>query len=275
MKTINVLVDWGKSFVDENGSFYCGTTEEQKNNAVRINERADLTLFLTDVHPRDSSEFISNGGLYPAHNLVKGDEYNLEELDVQPGQTTSPQLTDKLLQSVQGKSSGLIVPRHVFFQNYEGGKPRPAFSFEDVEDTFGVQRLDPEDFLEGKIEYVINAKHMFNGSATQATDFLGEVSGVPSAEMNVFTLLKEMYGQGEELSFDITGVVMGICVYQTGSGIRQMFPKADINIIADAATHLVYEPLGFDTEQSADDAARRMCQQVGINYITTAEYLRE
>ena len=80
MKKINVLVDWGKSFVDENGSFYSGTTEEQKDNAVKINKNSDLTILLTDVHSRDNPEFIVNGGIYPTHNLVKSHQYNLEEL---------------------------------------------------------------------------------------------------------------------------------------------------------------------------------------------------
>src|SRR3989344_3697374 len=74
---IATWVDWGKSFVDETGNFYCGTTDEQKQNAKKISEGADLFLYLSDFHTRGSSEFIANGGLYPAHNLSSRDRlYN-------------------------------------------------------------------------------------------------------------------------------------------------------------------------------------------------------
>jgi hypothetical protein len=272
---INVLVDWGKSFVDKEGSFYCGTTDEQKEKAVQINQQADMTIYFADVHSRSSSEFSCNGGLYPAHNLVKKDAKSLEDLDVESGKVVSPELTDPLQYLVKDRSSGLIVPRHVFFQDYNGEEyPRPCFSFEDVEETFGVQKLKPQEFLDGRIDYIINAKHMFNGAGYQVTDFIGEVEGVPSIEMNALTLLKQKYGQGQGLNFDVTGVVMGICIYQTASGIKQIFPKADVSVISDACTHLIYEPLGIPDESIGNDVAQRMCAQVGINYLSTEEYLR-
>ena len=271
--TIKVLVDFSKSFTDTNGSFYCGTTEQQKDNAVAVNQEGDLTLYLSDVHTGTSSEFIVNGGLYPAHNLIAKDQYDLDKLGVEAGKTVSPQLTEKLYALVKDKRSGLIVPRHVFFQDYNGkNETQPAFSFADAEETFGIKKLDTQEFLDGGIEYVVNAKHMFNGAALQATDWLGEVYGVPSAEMHVFSLLKEKYGQGKELVFDFNGVVMGICIYQSASGVRQLFPKAKINVIADACTHLVYAPLGIPDEATGNDVAKRMCQQIGINYVTTKEF---
>ena len=117
---INVLVDWGKSFVDPNGSFYAGTTEGQKDNAAQIARISDLLLYLGDVHTRTSSEFLINGGLYPAHNLVKKDWHNLDLLGVGSDKTVSPELTDKLQAVVNERYGGLIVPRHVFFQDYNG-----------------------------------------------------------------------------------------------------------------------------------------------------------
>jgi hypothetical protein len=96
MKIINCLIDWGKAFVDVNGSFYCGTTKEQKDRAVEVNKEADMHIYLADVHSRDSPEFLVNGGLFPAHNLVKKDQVDLEKLQVEEGKTTSPELTDKL-----------------------------------------------------------------------------------------------------------------------------------------------------------------------------------
>lgn len=272
-RKINVLVDWGEAFVDAHGSFYCGTTEAQKDHAVEIVRDADLVVYLSDLHTRTSSEFMVNGGLYPAHNLRKKDWHDVKDLGVEEGKTVSPQLTAKLLNVVKDRRSGLIVPRHVFFQDYNGETdPRPAFSLEDVEETFGVRRLDEQEFLNGKVDYIVNAKHMFNGTGLQATEFLGPFPGVPDVEKNVFTLLKQQYGQGKDLEFDVTGVVMGICIYQTASGIKQLFPKATVNVIADACTHLVYAPLGIPDEEIGNLVAKRMCQQIGINYLSTAEY---
>jgi len=274
MKKVNVLVDWGKAFVDKNGSFYCGTTEEQKDRAVEVNKEADLLVYVTDVHSRDASEFIVNGGLYPAHNLVKKDQANLEELGIEEGKTASPELTDKLNNIVKTKKAGLIVPRHVFFQNYDGGDNfKPAFTFEDVEETFGVKKLDAKEYLEGGIDYIINAKHMFNGAFLQSTEWMGKVPGVPDIEMNAFTLLKQQYGLGEGLQLNFTGVVMGICLYQSATGARQIFPRSEVNVIADACTHLVYEPLGIKTEEQGNEVAKAMCQQVGVNYLTTEEFM--
>jgi hypothetical protein len=274
MKRINILVDFGKSFTDTNGSFYCGTTEGQKDNAILINKNADETIYLSDVHTRDSPEFIINGGPYPAHNLIIKDSYGLNNLGIEENKTVSPQLTEKLYNLMKNKKSGLIVPRHVFFQNYNGEKnTKPGFKFEDIEETFNVKMLNPKEYLDGGLEYVVNAKHMFNGAALQATDWMGNFPGVPDKEMNIFSLVKQKYGQGEDLKIDITGVVMGICIYQTASGIRQILPKSEINVIADACTHLIYAPLGFDNEKDANTAAKAMCSQVGVNYLNTKEYL--
>ena len=274
--TINVLVDWGKAFVDPNGSFYCGTTDHQKQRAKEVIQTADLILYLSDVHTTTSSEFIVNGGLYPAHNLIQKDQYDLSAVGVEAGKTVSPQLTDTLYDLIKNKRSGLIVPRHVFFQDYNGEQnPKPAFSLEDVEETFGAKRLDEQEFLDGKIDYVINAKHHFDGTRTNPYAWLGHIPGVPDTEQNVFSLLKQKYGTGEGIEFDVTGVVMGICIYQTASGIKQLFPKAAVNVIADACTHLVYAPLGIADEDTGNLVAKKMCQQIGINYLSTEEYLRK
>lgn len=274
MKKINVLVDFSESFTDKNGSFYSGTTDLQKENAVEINKSADETIYLIDIHTKKSLEFAVNGGLYPVHNLINSDWKYVNDLGIEDGKSVSPQLTALLYDTVKSKKSGLIVPRHVFFQDYNGEKNFiPSFSFRDVEETFGVKKLDSQRYLDEEVEYVVNAKHMFNGAALQATDWMGNFVDIPEKEMNIFSLIKEKYGQGQDLEFDISGVVMGICIYQTATGLRQIFPKSKINVIADACTHLVYAPLGFENEGIANDAAKRMCAQVGINYLTTREYL--
>lgn len=267
------LVDWGKSFVDENGNFYCGATEEQKAIAAEVASDADLVIYNADVHTRGSSEFAINGGLYPIHNLVKKDRYDLDILGVEKDKSVSPQLTNKLHQIVKNKSSGLLVPRHVFFQDYDGKEIEPAFTYKDVEDTFGIEILDSKEFLNGDIGYVINAKHLFNGAALQSTEFLGDFDGIPSREYNVYTLLKQKYGQGKDLVMNITGVVTGICIYQTASGIKSLFKNAEVNIISDGTTQLLDDELGFGDPNEAEKAIIGMCKYLGINYITSEKYL--
>ncbi|MBU0616056.1 MAG: hypothetical protein KJ601_08265 [Nanoarchaeota archaeon] len=265
---IDVLVDWGKAFVDKNGSFYCGTTEGQKDTAARTAREADTIIYLSDVHTRKTPEFVVNGSLYPAHNLVKRDWYDLGELGVQPGQTVSPELTDKLAAVVKGIPSGLVVPRHVYFQSGV-----PDFTLEDIEETFGISRLDELQFLDGQVNYVINAKHFFDGTRTRSTHRLGPHPGIPDDEYNVFDLLKEKYGPGEGLTINHTGVVAGICIYHTAAGTRQLFPAAEVNIISDGITHLLAEQFGFSEQRQSEQAMRGMCKQLGINYISSQEYL--
>ena len=71
-KTIIIanLIDWSKSFTDQNGTFYCGATDEQKEKITEILEIADLVINTTDLHPGNAPEFNINGGLYPGHNMA-------------------------------------------------------------------------------------------------------------------------------------------------------------------------------------------------------------
>ncbi|MFH0948967.1 MAG: hypothetical protein V1802_00595 [Candidatus Aenigmatarchaeota archaeon] len=272
------LVDWGKSFVDLDGNFYSGTTEKQKNTAADVIRYGNMWIFSSDVHSRTSSEFSVNGGMYPVHNLVRKDWYNLDELGVAEEKTVSPELTLKLQEVVKDKRVGLSVSRHVFFQDYDTESQsrhniRPCFSYKDVEETFGALKLNQQEFLDGAVPYVINAKHMFNGAAVKSTKWMRNFDYIPSGDENVFTLLQQKYGLGKNLAINHTGVVMGICIYQSASGVKQMFPKAEVNIIADGATHLLIPTLGFCDEKNADDVIRSMCQQIGVNYIRSHEYL--
>lgn len=271
---INILTDWGVSFVNPNGSFYCGTTEEQKDNAVAVANLADLLIYLCDVHTKRSAEFTINGGLYPAHNLIRRDWDNLPEIGLAEEAEVSPELTAKLQEVVERRESGLLVPRHVYYQDYDGEiNYEPSFRIEDVEETFNIKRLNPDALLDGVIQYVLNAKHMFNGAAIQQGFWQNPFQPHQAHETHVLSILKEKYGLGYDLEINITGVVMGICVYQTASGIKQWFPRAKVNIIADSCTHLVLPELGISDVDVGNLVAKKMCQQLGIGYITTAEYL--
>jgi hypothetical protein len=92
-------------------------------------------------------------------------------------------------------------------------------------------------------------------------------------ERHIYSILKQRYGLGRDLRINVTGVVMGICVYQTASNTRQWFPRAEVNVIADGCTHLVYAPLGIADKDTGDLVAKKMCQQVGVNYLGTREFL--
>src|SRR3989338_8213857 len=98
---IQILVDWSKSFVDSNGSFYCGTTASQKERAVECIRDSDLWIYTTDVHSSYSSEFTVNGGRYPAHNIVKSQWDAAQQLNGAAGKTVSPELTDRLQDRVK------------------------------------------------------------------------------------------------------------------------------------------------------------------------------
>jgi hypothetical protein len=157
---------------------------------------------------------------------------------------------------------GLIVPRHVFFQDYNGGaKIDPAFTYEQVVETFKVQPLvylsylfvficifsfsSASEFLEGHYKCIVNAKHMYNGAGLQSTEWMGDVKGVPRIEMNSLTLLKQVFGLGENLEIYFTGTVTGICVYQTATNTKQLFPKAKVAVVTDGCTQIFSEGLGI------------------------------
>ena len=281
---VQILVDWSRAFVDPDGSLYCQTTEEQKDTAVRLLKKGDTDLFVyaVDVHPNGSSEFLANGGRYGAHNLVAFDtpdyydQATLEGLGIKEGQTASCRLTQKLEDVVGRLPSGLVVPRHIFFQDYDA-EPleefKAPFTMEDVADTFKVPFLEPQNFLDGDYKYVINAKHMFDGIANDSYQWAGDIKGVPGMEMNVFTLLKQMYGLGKNIEFNITGVVAGICIQNTMMGLRQRYSSSKINVISDAVTHLLIPAIGWSDQDAANLAMKKMCMKFDANYISSAEYL--
>lgn len=279
---VQVLVDWSRAFVDKNGTLYCGTTDAHKDIAAMLMKDADLYVYVVDVHSEKSPEFLANEGKHPTHNLVGFDmpnyydEATLKRLGIEEGKTASCRLTQKLDDIVSKLPSGLIVPRHVFLQSYDAeplNQVKAEFSFDDAEKTFGVKRLNSGEFLGGAIKYVINAKHKYDGTGRKSTEWMGHIEGVPDMEMNVFTLLQQKYGQGRDLEFNLTGVVSGICVYRTAGGLAEDFQRAKINVIADAVTHLLVPQLGLADEDTASLVIKKMCQQLGVNYITSAQYL--
>ena len=64
---VNLLIDWSRSFVDENGSFSSNTTEHAKDLAVEVIKRCDMIIYMTDIHTANSYEFQINGIFSPFH----------------------------------------------------------------------------------------------------------------------------------------------------------------------------------------------------------------
>ena len=67
---VNLLIDWSRSFVDENGSFSSNTTEHAKDLAVDVIKRCDMIIYMTDIHTANSYEFQINGIFSPFHTSL-------------------------------------------------------------------------------------------------------------------------------------------------------------------------------------------------------------
>jgi hypothetical protein len=283
------LIDWSKSFVDENGSFYCGTTDEQKRNAAEIIERAELVIATMDLHPVSAPEHAVNGGLYPVHNAVKPWEYGPDfiYMKTQEGEeqrlgdkTLSPELTGILSDAASASNAskekgGLIVPREVYFQ----GENQSIFCQpDDIEATFFQKIITKDDFLEGDFDYITAPKKYFDATRLDSVISLPdvEIKGVPEQNFNIYSLLKKKFPPDKyELVFINTGVVEGICRLHTSIGLRQMFPFDRIINISNATTPLYGIGLGYKTAEESRQASTRVCKDIGIEYMTTEECLKE
>ena len=277
------LIDWSKSFVDEGGSFYCGTTRDQKENAGKVIEHADLVIFSSDAHPIQSSEFAINRGLYPAHNVVLRSpigpdfEYFVSangEAAKLGGKTMSPALTVDIGKDLKGRARGMVVPKEIYYQD---GAAEPWFSPSDIQRSFETEIISPDSFIVGDCSYIVAPKHTFDATRL-GSDFalprkVGD--GIPAVNYNVFSLLRQKYPPSAfDLVFVNTGVVEGICRLHTSIGLRQMFKTSRIVNLTDATTPLAGIGLGFETPEQSRDAAMRVCKDVGIEYSTTEEFLR-
>jgi hypothetical protein len=270
------LIDWSQSFVDNNGSFYCGTTADQKRNAAMINTM--------DLHPVTAPEHAVNGGLYPVHNAVRHWQYGPEFVYMKSPEgtylkledkTLSPELTDILKESAASRKGGIIVPRGVYFQ----GENNTTFCRpEDIEETFNYKIIGKEDFLAGEFDYITAPKQYFDATRLDSDIALpgDDIEGIPEQNFNIYSLLKKKFPSDKfQLIFINTGVVEGICRLHTSIGMRQMFPFDRIINISNATTPLYGVGLGYDTPDQSRQASTRVCRDIGIEYMTTEECLKE
>lgn len=278
------LIDWSKSFVDVNGSFYCGTDDEQKLNAAKIIEASDMVIASMDLHPVTAPEHTVNGGLYPVHNAVNPWQYGPDFVylvtpegeELQLGdKTLSPELTAILSDAAAPRKPGIIVPREVYFQQRDNGtfcQPK------DIEATFNYKIINKNEFLEGDFDYITAPKQYFDATRLDSDIMLPdtEIEGVPALNFNVFSLLKKKFSSDtHELVFINTGVVEGICRLHTSIGLRQMFPFDRIINISNATTPLYGVGLGYNSAEESRQASTRVCKDIGIEYMTTEECLKK
>lgn len=273
--TINVVVDLSESFATPGGSFACGTTPATRARAAALARAADLVVYATDVHTPRSTEFAANGGLFPPHHLLatRGGR-------AVPG--SSPRPAPELAAALAARPALVCAPRYVYYPDgtdadgdgSDGdGAAAPCVTAADLAAEFGAP-VAPGDIdaaaaalvgRGGRVSLLVSAKGCFDGALdvplrhTAARG--GAVAGVPDGNYTAFALLRHVYGLGRGMRFVVDGVVLSICVYQTASSLRQLFPQADVVVACDACTPLPGEPV---PGVSWEAVVRAMCEQIGI-----------
>jgi len=275
--TINVIVDLSVSFSTDEGSFSCCTTQETRDNAAKLASAADLIIYTTDVHDKTSSEFNTNGGLFPPHHIL-----GTCGGDAVPG--SSPKPVPEVVKAIASRKAMVCVPRHVYFANSSCLKDgKPVLTAADVEKEFGAP-MAPEDIVAagamlstrgGDVSMLYSAKNCFNGVIEMpiiSCPAAEHVDGVPDKNFNAFTLLRSVYGLGEGLRFVVDGVVLSICVYQVASNIKQVFPEASVEVVSDACTALAGEPV---PGSNWNDVVKAMSAQIGVQTTTVEAVLKK
>jgi hypothetical protein len=269
---VGVNIDWSKSFVDPNGGFYCGTTEEQKRLAAKLMPYMDLVINTTDFHSINGKEFKTNGGNWPLHNVAEFRKLNPKDYGLPEGATLSPEQTEIIDREVNKARVGIVVPRHVYFQD---GKSL-SFTPELVEEAFGEKIITPEDFMREQFTYIISPKNHFDGTLTLGERALPKTKAdrVPDQEYTVFDLIQEKYGTTHEIVYVGTGVIDNICRHYTTTGLKQKYGCRVVNIIG-ATTELYGIGLGFDEKHEARAACEKIQKDIGIEHKTLEEMLTE
>lgn len=271
---IGVNIDWSKSFVDKNGAFYCQTTDEQKRLAASLMPHMDLVIYATDFHSITSKEFLINNGMWPLHNVAEYKKIDVTKFGLEKGTTISPKQTKTIDQVINKAKSGMIVPKHVYFQDSD----KVSFTPKDVEEAFGEKIITPDEFLKHNYTYIISPKIFFD-----ATDIIGDYSlpttnlkGIPEQDYTVFNLIQKKYpSDNYNLVFVNTGVVENICRHYTSKGERQKFPDARIINPIGATTELAGVGLGFEDKQQVRDACMRISKDIGIEYMPVEQVIQE
>ncbi len=271
---ISVIVDMTETFVDPHGSFYCGTTPRQKENAAAIARLAHWNLSCPDLHPMTSLEFNINGGLYPIHSVPRPDDIDLRKYGLE-GKSVRPRLTRVLHDAIDRTNPGVYVPRQVYFQEPDGSL---SYSPADVEATFGLPIITAERFLAEDFTYIIQPKFFFDATRLTVNPPIHLTAGatrIPDANENIFSLIKRKFPNQAALVFIVPSVVENICTLHTTAGIRQEFPHARVIVPSDATTPLAGVGLGFEKPEDVARSCGALAVDIGIEYKTTAGIVSE
>lgn len=269
---VGVNIDWSKSFVDPNGAFYCGTTEEQKELASQLMSHVDLVVNTTDFHSIGSREFKINGGMWQLHNIAEFREIDVKKYGLKEGTTVSPEQTEVIDREINKIRAGIVIPRHVYFQDGES----LTFTPDLVERAFGHKIITPEQFMEEEFTYVIAPKNHFDATTIVSGYQLpkAQFERVPEQEYTIFDLIDEKCKGKREIVYIGTGVVDNICRHYTTTGLRQKYGHRVVNIIG-ATTELFGVGLGFEERQQTRVACERIQKDIGIEHKTLDEMLLE
>lgn len=269
---VGVNIDWSKSFVDSNGGFYCGTTDEQKSLTARLMPHLDLVVSTTDFHSIRGREFKMNGGMWPLHNVAEFRDLDVTAFGLEQGKTISPEQTETIDREINKTKSGIIVPRHVYFQDGND----PSFSPATVERAFGEKIITANEFISGEFTYVVAPKVHYDATTVLSARAMPQnhLEGIPDEEFTVFDLIQEKYAGQREIVYIGTGVVDNICRHYTTTGLRQKYGARVINVIG-ATTELYGIGLGFTERHQTRVACERIQRDIGIEHKTLDEVLDE
>jgi len=270
---VGVNIDWSKSFVDENGGFYAGTSQAAKELTARLMPYMDIVVNTTDFHSIKSHEFAINGGMWPLHNVAEYKTINVEDYGLKPGTSISPRQTKTIEAAIDKKRTGVVVPRHVYFQDgvYQNITP------EMVEDAFEERIITPEEFMKENFSYIIAPKTHFDATTVVSEHNMpaDDITGVPRSEYTVFDLIEEKFPKSEyEVVYVNTGVVDNICRHYTSTGEKQRFGRRVVNVIG-ATTELYGIGLGFEDKHQVKDACQRIQTDIGIEHKTLEDMIKE
>ena len=263
MSFIAVVVDFSRSFSLENGSFYAGTTAEERRIAAEIVKKAQRTIYACDVHAQNAPEFSSEGGLFPKHHILCADDAAL-----------SPSVIPEVAEVVKEKEGRIIVPRHVYFQS--GNLRKADFTNEQLEAEFGLKMFDMEkdEFKPGKVEFLVNGKCMYNGASVYECNADCADATLPKGEVNAFSLLKRENYLGEGFTFVVVGCVYSICLLNTAAGIKQQFPRSSVVICSDSATAFPPTEMMKEKGLSWNDMIAPIVGQIGIEVKLSKDVLQ-
>ena len=269
---VAVNIDWSKSFVDKNGGFYCGTTDDQKEKAAVLMPFMDLAINTTDFHSIKAREFKINGGMWPLHNIAEFRDLDVTQYGLAADATVSPEQTEIIERRIRKRKAGIVVPRHVYFQDSN----EPSFTPDLVEKAFGHAIITPEEFMAEDFDYITAPKTHFDATVLVSERMLPktDLTRVPREEYTVFDLVQEKYGTNRQIVYVGTGVVDNICRHYTTTGLRQKYGARVVNI-SGATTELYGIGLGFEDKQQVRESCERIQKDIGIEHKTLEKMLLE